>query len=75
MHNGFENPQRKAEGALEEAIKSRSSLSCYNYLYYSWKTDANKAIESANSLLERMLKNIKKNLMPKWFKQIKNFKS
>ncbi|WLN25789.1 immunogenic protein P37 [Borreliella valaisiana] len=47
----FENAKRKAEGALEEAIKDIPSLG-YNYLYYSWITDAQKAIKNAKSLFE-----------------------
>ncbi|WP_234909503.1 immunogenic protein P37 [Borreliella turdi] len=47
----FENAKRKAEGALEEAIKGIPSLG-YNYLYYSWIADAQKAIKNAKSLFE-----------------------
>ncbi|WP_210379575.1 hypothetical protein [Borreliella garinii] len=47
----FENAKRKAEGALEEAIKDIPSLG-YNYLYYSWIADAQKAIKNAKSLFE-----------------------
>lgn len=47
----FENAKRKAEGALEEAIKDIPSLG-YNYLYYSWIAGAQKAIKNAKSLFE-----------------------
>lgn len=47
----FENAKRKAAGALEAAIKDIPSLG-YNYLYYSWIVDAQKAIKNAKSLFE-----------------------
>ncbi|MCD2382655.1 immunogenic protein P37 [Borreliella americana] len=49
--NDFEDAKRKAERALEEAIKDIPSLG-YNYLYHSWIADAQKAIKNAKSLFE-----------------------
>ncbi|MCD2332643.1 immunogenic protein P37 [Borreliella americana] len=70
--DGFEHAKKKASEALEEAIKNRSSLSYYNYLYYSWIIDANKAMESANSLLKDARK-YQENLNAKMTQAIKDF--
>ncbi|MCD2382657.1 immunogenic protein P37 [Borreliella americana] len=49
--DSFEHAKRKADSALEEALKDIPHLGI-NYLYYSWIKDAKDAMKRAKSLLE-----------------------
>ncbi|ACN52795.1 hypothetical protein [Borreliella valaisiana] len=70
--NDFEHAKRKANDALEEALKDIPHLGGYNYLYYYRINDANDAMESAKSLLE-VAKNKQKELNENMTKTNKDF--
>ncbi|MCD2413744.1 immunogenic protein P37 [Borreliella burgdorferi] len=70
--NDFEHAKRKANDALEEALKDITHFRGYNYLYHYRINNANDAMESAKSLLE-VAKNKQKELNENITKTNKDF--